>query len=262
MRRYASETIRNNHFLVHLKLISAVLALGILSALALGMEGSAASTEVRALVCDESQPMVKRLSITSPPSDTVLGDSRIPLKGDIENIGQIEVYLNDAFDHALSLPLGAESFESIVQVAPGTTTIRVVGHETTGCDQRSATDATVITFQPRAITGIDAQQQNGVVVATEAGGVRVGPSLESQDTEQPSSSVFQGMTFLAPLLPLMSSLDFTSFGSVLGQVSSTIFLIGAISVLPTVFISSLPPIRTKQLLAIGILLMLLAFLIS
>lgn len=87
------------------------------------------------------------LTVTQPESDTVVTKSELAIKGSVGQAAQIEVLLDDEFNNVVPLDLGQTKYETIVQLTPGTHTIKLTAINM--CDSGDDASVTlVVTYSP------------------------------------------------------------------------------------------------------------------
>lgn len=263
MQRYDSSEIKSENRYRIPKLVLASLALLCLIALALTADSHAASTQVNTSVCNGSQVISKSLQILEPASDSIVRSEEVTVRGSVENVGQIEVYLNGAFDHALSLPAGAKSFSTAVRLAPGTATIKVIGYQYGECRIQPMEDTVVITYQPplKPAPGAPGKQSSGSTAAAGTSGAKTffGDGVEPRSADQGG---LPGLANLSPLTPAAVSLGFDSFLRPNSVVSSIMFVAGLVAIAGAIFFKKLPSIYSRIALVAGITLLILALFVG
>lgn len=133
----------------------ALLLLGLPGA-ALALTGAGNST-IKVMVCPTGSE--SSLSITAPASDSVIGDSQVITRGTVENISQIDFYLDDTYNNTIALDYGATSFSSVISLQAGTHTIRLVAYDS--CHQTTHTASVVLTYEPSVALPVPEQAAHG-----------------------------------------------------------------------------------------------------
>lgn len=151
---------RNGRFFVHVAVWWAFL-------LCLVSQPSVYATEtsVDAIVCNPSD-RIATLSITAPTDDTIIGTMPVAVKGEIRNISQIEVYVDEVYSFAESFSSDTTVFNLEVSLERGTHEVLLKGVDI--CNYNDITDSVVVTHQPPfeqtdeksdATTSYDGKQQ-------------------------------------------------------------------------------------------------------
>lgn len=107
----------------------------------------AQQTTVAATVC---QP-TSAVTIAQPVSDSTVTETAVELSGSVIQANQIEVYIDDAFDHTIPLGIGQTSFSGVVQVTQGTHTIKLIAINI--CPGSNGEASSVVTYTPPPSTG-------------------------------------------------------------------------------------------------------------
>lgn len=128
----------------------------------------AQQTTVAATVCMPASTV----TIVEPTSDSTVTESEVQLSGSVSQANQIEVYIDDVFDHTIPLGVAQTSFTGVVQMTQGTHTLKLVAINI--CPGPNGTASSVITYTTPPSTGGD-------------GGGQEPPSGEQQ-TDEPVSS--------------------------------------------------------------------------
>lgn len=153
------------------------------------------SSSIEAMLCETSSAV----SITSPVSDSVVTTSTIPLAGGVSQANQLEVYIDNVFDHVIPLTPTQTSFIGSVHLTAGTHTIKVVAID--ACAGTNGTAQVVVTYQPpeeeTTPTG-----SSGAETPTTAGGVYIGETISESSTPATSGKeeVLLPLGVMAPLL--------------------------------------------------------------
>lgn len=134
-----------------------------------------AQQNIHAIICTDGAS----LQIEQPSGDSVITTSEVMLSGSVGQANQLEVYVDDQIDSIVSLPVEATTFQTTVQLAPGTRTIKIVAID--ACQSKNATASIVMTYQPAvaASTGsaTPTQIEGGVVI----GGTPVSAEVPAQN---------------------------------------------------------------------------------
>lgn len=155
------------------------------------------ATTIDAILCNPSST----ITITSPVSDSMVANPNISLEGAVSQSNQIEVYVDNAFDHTIPTTPGQTSYSGSVQLTEGTHTIKVVAINacTTGGDGEAQA---VVTYRqpPTAPGGTDGETSSGADTPTEAG-VYVGEISSPESTgEADKDTLLLPLGVMAPLL--------------------------------------------------------------
>lgn len=151
------------------------------------------STTIDAILCTSSST----ITITSPVSDSIVTSPNLPLEGSITQSNQIEVYVDNVFDHIIPTTPGQTSFSDSVQLTEGTHTIKVVAIN--ACTGANGEAQAVVTYQqPQGGGGAS----SGTDTSTEAG-VYIGESIPSPGSsagDSEKSDMLLPLGIMAPLL--------------------------------------------------------------
>lgn len=142
--RFSAATARKQRYII-------AVMLALVTLMTHGSVVSAAPT-LQAIICGDTPAT---LTITRPESDSVLNESEIVLTGSVSQSSQLEVYVDDAFNGVESLPATATDYETKVQLAPGTHTIRLVAVD--NCQVGNGTASVVVTYQPISTPSVGGQ---------------------------------------------------------------------------------------------------------
>src|SRR3990167_2389805 len=82
----------------------------------------AQQTIVAATVCLPASTVM----IVEPASDSIVTEAAVQLSGSVSQANQIEVYVDDIFDHTIPLGIAQTSFTGVVQMTQGTHTLKLV----------------------------------------------------------------------------------------------------------------------------------------
>lgn len=247
------------------KLILAGTAVAVLAIMALSTDTHAAPTQVQSTVCNESIPVTKTLVITEPEGDSVTDKLFIDLRGTVENVGQLEVYINDTIDHALSLPAGAKSFSTTVQLTPGTSSIKVIGYLYSSCRIEPLEDTAVITYLPSSPKKEkDPKPTNGGGSAA-ATGTSENLGVGGPGTDAASlwpGNILPGVDIPSPLGHAIAALHLESFRDSSSVINSILFAVGVVmsGVIP--FIKRIPRLYGRASIAVGVVFIMLALVLS
>jgi len=106
------------------------------------------SSTVQVMICPSEGEST--LTITSPASDSVVGDSRMTISGAVQYISQLDIYIDEAYDTTTALEYDDTSYEEMLTLEPGTHTVKVVAFDS--CHQTTHTQNIVVTYEPTVIT--------------------------------------------------------------------------------------------------------------
>lgn len=109
----------------------------------------AQQTTVAATVCLPTSSV----TITQPVSDSTVTEATVPLAGTVGQANQIEVYIDEIFDHTIPIAFGQTSFSDAIQLSQGTHTIKLVAINI--CPGANGTASSVVTYEPLPNTGGD-----------------------------------------------------------------------------------------------------------
>ncbi|RWZ78129.1 MAG: hypothetical protein EOT04_02785 [Candidatus Chaera renei] len=160
-------------------------------ALVVGPPLRAQSTNVWVQLCDDGGSVI---TVTSPPSDSVVGDSSVIVSGNVKQASQIDVTVDGAYDHSQTLPAGSQTFTTEVKLAAGTHTIKLVAIDV--CQKNNGSASIVVTYQP----GVTPPVAPGGPTPTSLPGLRISPAGLSPVDAAPNR--------LNTVKPIMGVLDF------------------------------------------------------
>ncbi|RYF27845.1 MAG: hypothetical protein EOO17_05610 [Chloroflexi bacterium] len=145
--------------------ISCAIAFG--GGLSLADVSAQPSTSVNATICASSSSV----TVSQPVSDSVVTEPVVTLRGNVAQASQIEVMIDSVYDGVIPLGTDQTTFESQVQLSPGTHTITLKAIDY--CQTTDSVATTVVTYtQPPGSSSIGSQietvtndgQQQGVVI--------------------------------------------------------------------------------------------------
>lgn len=138
----------------------------------------AASTSVNAAICGAGAGAT--LTITSPPSDSVVSGPIVQVSGDVSNATQIDVSIDQQYNSTLPLSAGQTSYHTSVQLSPGTHTISLVANDV--CQMQDGTASVVVTYQAQTTPSTGQGTPTQVGENSGGGGVKLGePIANSAD---------------------------------------------------------------------------------
>lgn len=106
--------VKNNAGLLLLSVVTAVVSTVLFTA-------RADAANLGVVLCGDRST----ITVTQPESDTIVTKADLTMKGSVGQAAQIEVLLDDAFNNVVPLNLGQTTFETTVQLTPGTHTIKL-----------------------------------------------------------------------------------------------------------------------------------------
>lgn len=159
----------------------------------------AQQTTVAATVCMPTSS----LTITQPVSDSTVTEASVPLAGTVNQANQIEVYIDEIFDHTIPVGVGQTSFSDAIQLAQGTHTIKLVAINI--CPGPNGSASSVVTYEPPPNTG------DGGGTETDTGG--------SEGGAEPVSSAEDALPAL-PFVPKEVERTFENVGKWLNIVAT------------------------------------------
>lgn len=171
MRGFGIE--KNNRWV---RFVSTLLILGIISVYGGTPVGAQANTTIGATVCSSSGSLV---TVSSPPSDSVVTDPAVTLKGTVSQATQISVTIDDNFDSVIALNTGQSAFEAPIQLPTGTHTVKLTAIDS--CQQNDGVSTVILTFTPPPSSASTGEQTaTGINNGTnQSGGVTVGAGSEA-----------------------------------------------------------------------------------
>ena len=107
---------------------------------------SAVDTEIGAVVCGSGAPGAF-VQITQPANDSVVEQSTITLRGDVNNTAQVEVLIDGQQDSTVAIGSSQPTFVVDLTLSEGTHTIKVQANDI--CGGQGDDDSIVVTFQPQ-----------------------------------------------------------------------------------------------------------------
>jgi len=170
-----------------------------------------AQSNLQVLVCNPDIP--SSISILQPLSDSVVNKPTVEIAGSVFRANQIEIYVNNAYSGTIPLSFDTTAFHAIVNVNPGTQTIRLVAIDI--CQAGNSEASAVLTYQENTTPS------TGSTTETTVGGVKDTP----QNQPQTKPSLIEQYV-LPPILSIADGLDLTprSDGTPNNSVPSTLRL--------------------------------------
>lgn len=126
------------------------------------------SSEVNAIICGNGS----YINITSPPSDSIVTDSTVIIKGNVLQASQIEVRIDGGYNGIVPIDTSQQTYEAPIQLTAGTHTITLKAIDT--CGAADSEVSSVLTYTPAP-----SNASSGEGVPTIAGGVMIGEPQES-----------------------------------------------------------------------------------
>lgn len=158
----------------------------------------AASTSVNAAICGAGAGAT--LTIASPQSDSVVNDPAVQVSGDVSNATQIDVSIDGQYNSTLPLSAGQNTYQTGVQLNPGTHTISLVANDV--CQMQNATASVVVTYQSQTTPS----SGQGTPTQVGEGGVQLGEPLPAVSDEDKSGFQIENVPVIGPLAQLAQNL--------------------------------------------------------
>ena len=99
-------------------------------AVGFGPAALAIDNTVTAQVCQSGA--TGSITLTQPVSDSVVTQPGVSVEGNVSLVSQVEIYVNNQYVKTVAVALGSTSFQTTVNLAPGTVTIRAQGNSLCG----------------------------------------------------------------------------------------------------------------------------------
>lgn len=229
---------------------------------------------VQVMVCPQADQ--SSLAVLQPQSDSVVNEPKLSVSGTVENISQIDFFIDDTYNNTVALGFSATEFASTITLAPGTHTIKLVASDS--CSQTIHEFSLVVTYEPKTPPSV------GENIETEVDG-EVRPGVAPPVVPESEKNIIERVIdrFIVP--PYESVKDMLDIGEPAGGAPgvragniarSALFVTGALLTLSAVHIgalsasvlpdklASLLPFRRRAMTAIaliGLALMALVFMV-
>ncbi len=169
----------------------------------------AADTEVIVNVCGGSVTG-SSITINSPQNDSVVSSQQVVVSGNVSNATQIEITIDGNYDSTLPLDPQANTYETTVNLSPGTHTIELVANDV--CGQLNDSASVVVTYEPTIQPGTGAP--GATIISPGNGGVSVGsgPAFSSNGDNSFLSNVPIVSDIVAAGADIARALDFDTSG--------------------------------------------------
>ena len=184
-------------------LIGAAVTVGLLAAYshaAYALDG-----QIGAVVCGPDT-VYATTAITEPLDDSVVNQASVTVRGTVQNAAQIQMSLDGQYSTTIAIAANATTFQTNLTVPEGTHTIGIEAYGI--CGGQTATDSTVITFQPVS------SPSSGVITPTSVEGV------VTLDGERVDSNTFDDANDIQQLQ------NIPVFGPIIGSVIDLYALTG------------------------------------
>lgn len=139
----------------------------------------AADTTVGAAICGTGAAAT--LTITDPPSDSVVDQPTVVVSGEVANATQIDISIDGDYDSTLPLSPGETNYQTSVQLTTGTHTIKLEANDV--CQMQDATASVVVTYQARTTPGSGNETPTQVGEGVNVGGQPIENNSQPIDAE-------------------------------------------------------------------------------
>jgi hypothetical protein len=134
------------------------------------MASAQVGSEVNAVICGVGS----YVNISSPLSDTVVTEPVVTIRGSVQQASQLEVRVDANFNGIVPIAETLQTYETTVELTPGTHTIVLKAIDSCGTQNNEAT--VVLTSAPKP-----SQPSDGSTVPTSTGGVTIGEPVEQPE---------------------------------------------------------------------------------
>lgn len=100
---------------------------------------------VEVMVCPAASE--SSFSVSQPQSDSIVGEPKVTITGDVKFISQIDFFIDDVYNHTEALGYVDTQFSSEVSLPSGTHTIKFIA--TDSCSQTIHEEHIVVTYEPK-----------------------------------------------------------------------------------------------------------------
>ena len=176
---------------------------GIVSLVSVAFSSSlvwASPSQINTIVCDETASTAQ-LTVTEPQTGVVVNSAEVIVSGEVWDITQIQVLIDDAPSQILPIAVHQESFEATISVPLGTHVITLEGVDI--CQVENPVQQLIVTYEPASTGGQDGQGEN----QDGQGDGRRGSGSEDTQTEINGKPVERAGFLQRTLQPLAEQLN-------------------------------------------------------
>lgn len=118
---------------------------------------SASPSQINTIVCDGTASTAQ-LTVLEPETGVVVNSAGVVVSGEVWDITQIQVLIDDAPSQIVPIAVHQESFEVTISVPLGTHVITLVGVDI--CQVENPEQQLIVTYEPASTGGQDDQGEN------------------------------------------------------------------------------------------------------